>query len=65
MYKVKFMKYVTNGLLESLTHDSIVSWTSLDLAVEYVAFLLNHTTIPVKSIAGGDYTCHVVRIEKE
>ena len=65
MYNVKFMKYFTKGILKGITYDTVVPWVNLDLATKYVAFLLDHVNTPVKAIGGDDYTCHVIRIEKE
>ena len=65
MYTVKFTKIFVSGNLKGLSFDSSVSFASLDAASEYVAFLHNHVTVPVKSLDSADYTCHVVRIEPD
>ena len=65
MFKVKFMKYFTKGIGKGTTFDSVVSFATLDAATEYMGFLIAHSETPVNAIGGGDYTCHVIRMERE
>lgn len=63
LYAVKFSKWFVNGSLTGLMVDSVLTFATLDAAVDYVSFCHKHSDVPVDSIGGGDYTIHMARIE--
>jgi len=62
-YRVKWLKIFTKGHLEGLSYDSSLTFATLEAATDYMAFLMDHTEKPVKSLGGCDYTAHVIRLE--
>ena len=64
VYRVKFMKQFTSGMLNGLAVDAALDFPSLETATCYVGFLMKHTETPVKTNFGtSDYTCHVIHID--
>lgn len=62
-YIVKFSKYIVKGPLKGMMIDTQLSFATLEAATDYVGHCIKHCKKPVKAIGGGDYTCHMSRIE--
>ena len=64
MYKVKFTKYFTKGLIvKGLSIECQLTFATLDAATDYVNWCHKHQEKPVKSLDRSEYTCHLARIE--
>jgi hypothetical protein len=63
MFKVKFLKFFVNGTLKGLSFNTTLECPTLESAVEYTKFLLEHTKKPVIAYSSSHYTCHCIYIE--
>ncbi len=63
MFKVKFIKFFVNGTLKGLSCSATLEFPTLESAVEYTKFLLDHTIKAVDAYSSSHYTCHTIYIE--